>query len=297
MAEREVRYCTTEDGVRIAYCVEGAGPPLLAALGIESFALDHLFPENAAFFQRLCETFTVIRYDLRGVGLSDRFPEVIDVSSLGKDLDAVAAAAGIQRFALFTYLTSGPVALEWAIRHQGILSHLILFETLAAYSRLFSAELVQSVGEMARAGAMGFVAQSFANEPMRRQFPVQAGAVAKAIADSIDGEVYARLFASVQPLDVSGQLAELRVPTLVLNRQGDPFFNPSLVRSWHVPSRVRPSGCWKGTATTTRSRTRSLFWTPSRRSLHLIVRAHRRTHRLRSTCERSCSPTSLATPR
>jgi hypothetical protein len=27
--EREVRYCTTEDGVRIAYCVEGGGPVLL----------------------------------------------------------------------------------------------------------------------------------------------------------------------------------------------------------------------------------------------------------------------------
>ena len=24
--EREVHYCTTEDGVRIAYCIEGAGP-------------------------------------------------------------------------------------------------------------------------------------------------------------------------------------------------------------------------------------------------------------------------------
>lgn len=27
--EREVRYGTTEDGVRIAYCVEGKGPPLI----------------------------------------------------------------------------------------------------------------------------------------------------------------------------------------------------------------------------------------------------------------------------
>ena len=27
--EREVRYCTTEDGVRIAYAVEGSGPPLM----------------------------------------------------------------------------------------------------------------------------------------------------------------------------------------------------------------------------------------------------------------------------
>jgi hypothetical protein len=30
MAEREVRYCTTEDGVRLAYCVEGEGRALLS---------------------------------------------------------------------------------------------------------------------------------------------------------------------------------------------------------------------------------------------------------------------------
>jgi hypothetical protein len=29
MADREVRYCTTEDGVRIAYCSEGEGEALL----------------------------------------------------------------------------------------------------------------------------------------------------------------------------------------------------------------------------------------------------------------------------
>jgi len=38
--EREVRYCTTEDGVRIAYCVEGKGPPLVVVAEFaESFSL------------------------------------------------------------------------------------------------------------------------------------------------------------------------------------------------------------------------------------------------------------------
>ena len=38
--ERDVRYCTTEDGVRIAYCVEGEGPPLVVeAEFAESFSL------------------------------------------------------------------------------------------------------------------------------------------------------------------------------------------------------------------------------------------------------------------
>ena len=52
MAEREVRYCTTEDGVRIAYCVEGEGPPLLVMqFFVESFSLDHRLPEQVAFME------------------------------------------------------------------------------------------------------------------------------------------------------------------------------------------------------------------------------------------------------
>ena len=44
--EREVRYCTTEDGVNIAYCVEGDGPTTILALPafVESFSLDHMMP-------------------------------------------------------------------------------------------------------------------------------------------------------------------------------------------------------------------------------------------------------------
>ncbi len=38
--EPEVRYCTTEDGVRIAYCVEAKGPPLLVVpFFVTSFSL------------------------------------------------------------------------------------------------------------------------------------------------------------------------------------------------------------------------------------------------------------------
>ena len=40
--EREVRYCTTEDGVRIAYRLEGERPPLVVPpFVIESFGLEH----------------------------------------------------------------------------------------------------------------------------------------------------------------------------------------------------------------------------------------------------------------
>jgi len=50
--EREIRYCTTKDDVRIAYSVEGDGPPLSPHL-FEAFSLEHTFPELAEIRRRL----------------------------------------------------------------------------------------------------------------------------------------------------------------------------------------------------------------------------------------------------
>ena len=99
MAEREVRYCTTEDGVRIAYTVAGDGPPLIYIQGfIESFSLEHLLPNTQEFFRRVARGRQLVRYDMRGTGLSQR--EVADVShtALMRDLSAVVEAVGLKRF-------------------------------------------------------------------------------------------------------------------------------------------------------------------------------------------------------
>ena len=54
MSEREIRYCTAEDGVRIAYNVTGEGPPLIVCHeGLESFTLDHVVTGLEDFFDEL----------------------------------------------------------------------------------------------------------------------------------------------------------------------------------------------------------------------------------------------------
>src|SRR3970282_2063649 len=91
----EVRYCTTEDGVRIAYCVEGEGPPLLICPQfVESFSLDHTNAERSGFIRRLGEGRRLIRYDMRGVGLSQRDVEDVSPEALVRDLRAVVETVG-----------------------------------------------------------------------------------------------------------------------------------------------------------------------------------------------------------
>jgi pimeloyl-ACP methyl ester carboxylesterase/DNA-binding CsgD family transcriptional regulator len=68
----------------------------------------------------------VIRYDLRGCGLSDREGVDFSFEKLVEDLEAVADAGGVQCFALFGISGGGTTAVAYAARHPERVSHLIL---------------------------------------------------------------------------------------------------------------------------------------------------------------------------
>ncbi len=63
--EPQIRYCTTKDGVRIAYKVEGKGPALLLCpMFVESFSFDDTVTEFNEFVDRLAEGCTLVRFDM-----------------------------------------------------------------------------------------------------------------------------------------------------------------------------------------------------------------------------------------
>lgn len=69
----QIRFCTSRDGVRIAYAVCGSGPPLVW-LGqfVRHIELDWDSPVWRPWLSFLTRNHMLIRYDFRGCGLSDR---------------------------------------------------------------------------------------------------------------------------------------------------------------------------------------------------------------------------------
>src|SRR5439155_11447236 len=69
-----IQYTNTNDGVRIAYWVMGQGTPIVIVR--PEPASDNVneknVPERWGFYQRLAEHATIVRYDPRGCGMSDR---------------------------------------------------------------------------------------------------------------------------------------------------------------------------------------------------------------------------------
>jgi pimeloyl-ACP methyl ester carboxylesterase/DNA-binding CsgD family transcriptional regulator len=129
---QRVQFCTAPDGVRIAYAVHGSGPPLVrTATWLTHLEFDWESPVWRHWLVGLAERHTLLRYDERGCGLSDRDVEDLSLEARVADLEAVVAAAGFDRVDLLGMSQSGPVAVAYAARHPERISHLVLFATYA----------------------------------------------------------------------------------------------------------------------------------------------------------------------
>ncbi|MBX6746651.1 MAG: alpha/beta fold hydrolase [Acetobacteraceae bacterium] len=109
------------DGARIAVEVEGRGAPLLLVSGLGG---------TAAFWKRsralLAQTHRVITLDQRGICRSTRGSAAVTVERLVEDVEAVAGALDLGRFALARHSTGVGIALTLAARGRMPLSHLLL---------------------------------------------------------------------------------------------------------------------------------------------------------------------------
>ncbi len=131
--QQEIRYCAAADGARIAYSVVGAGPVLVRVLGhFTHLEKEWEWPDLRLFWERLAERHTLVRYDGRGIGLSDPFPGTFTEETRQLDLDAVLGAVGARKAILLGISEGGWTATTYAIHHADRIAHLILY---GGYSR------------------------------------------------------------------------------------------------------------------------------------------------------------------
>jgi pimeloyl-ACP methyl ester carboxylesterase/DNA-binding CsgD family transcriptional regulator len=127
---QRVRFCTSRDGIRIAFAQSGRGPFLIrVANWFTHLDLDWESPVWRHWFEALSDGRTLIRYDPRGSGLSDRNVDDLTLDCWVADLEAVVDAAGLKRFPLIGLCQGGAVAAAYAARHPDRVSRLILYDS------------------------------------------------------------------------------------------------------------------------------------------------------------------------
>ena len=117
-------YCAGA-GVRLYYEVVGDGPPVCLVNGYRLSA--HAWP--GPFIERLADRCTVISFDNRGTGRSDKPADGYDVGSLAGDVIALLDELNIGRIHVLGYSMGGAIAQELAIRHPHRIDRMILFAT------------------------------------------------------------------------------------------------------------------------------------------------------------------------
>jgi pimeloyl-ACP methyl ester carboxylesterase/DNA-binding winged helix-turn-helix (wHTH) protein len=131
--EQQIRFCTTSDGISLAYSTVGSGPFIVRVLGhFTHLQAEWEWPEMRLFWERLAERYTVVRYDGRGIGLSDRYSGEFTEETRQRDLEAVLNAVGAEQTVLLGISEGGWTAAAYAIQHPGRISHVVLY---GAYSR------------------------------------------------------------------------------------------------------------------------------------------------------------------
>src|SRR5262245_1687586 len=109
---QKFRFCTSRDGTRIAFAVCGEGPPRVSAQhSIHPLAHDGDSPVWRPWLELLSRRHTLIRYDWRGCGLSDRESVTFDVERYIDDLHAVVEAAAHKRFVLFAMAQGARISM------------------------------------------------------------------------------------------------------------------------------------------------------------------------------------------
>ena len=110
--------------VRIAYRIDGVGPPLLLMHGAEG---DHRMFDGIT--PLLAEHLTVIRYDQRDCGETENPPQPSGLIDLAHDAHGLLLALGIPRAHVYGTSFGGRVAQALALTHPDVVNRLVLGST------------------------------------------------------------------------------------------------------------------------------------------------------------------------
>ncbi len=143
--EQHIGFCTNPDGARIAYAVIGNGPPIVMPPGY--FVVINPYksvPEIRNYLDSLARYHTVVMYDMRGAGLSDRKRTDFSLESELVDLETVINHLKLDKVALLGAGMGGPIAIAYAAKYPERVTHLVLYGTYANHGKYLSEEIKTS---------------------------------------------------------------------------------------------------------------------------------------------------------
>lgn len=215
---RGVHFATTDDGVRIAYTTSGAGYPLLwlPHFLASNVQLEWEFPQRYVY-DWLGQRFTVVRFDCRGLGLSDREVDDVSLQARFRDVAAVTRKLGLQRFALAGIEGGGNLAASYAAAFPDEVSQLVLINWTPHFAREARGGRQRALGVLLDQD-WDMLAENIGGVAFGYNHPIAQG-YGRLVRASATQDMARRYGAQLAREDCLPILPQIEAPTLVLHSE------------------------------------------------------------------------------
>lgn len=221
MAEPQVQYTKTSDGVNIAYYAIGEGTATLFLMSPAShLEAEWQIPPLRAAFLMAAQNGTFIRFDPRGFGLSDREVNDLSLDAMVSDIEAVVDRLDLDSLAIYAFQFQAVPAVAYAARHPNLVTHLVLAspgvtgeehtsERLMALRSLVAVDWKLATETATRSAA------PYLPEEM-------IGSFAELLRASIDAEAFLRFWDEALKWNAEEDAKSLQIPTLLIHERSNP---------------------------------------------------------------------------
>jgi pimeloyl-ACP methyl ester carboxylesterase len=206
------------DGAELWYELKGSGPFLVQIGGAVS-AHEGYATVTAA----MAERFTVVDYDHRGYGKSDRPKQRYTMGMWADDLATLLDAIGVERAHVHGGSMGGFVAKRFAARYPERVDRLVISGAVAKCDRMARTQLeiwkliARAYGTGSEELALELSTKAFSRRYVDTDFgPRQIEETREVVSRNVEVDVFCDACDAMSETDVTGLLPLITAPTLVL---------------------------------------------------------------------------------
>jgi DNA-binding CsgD family transcriptional regulator/pimeloyl-ACP methyl ester carboxylesterase len=213
-----ISYARSSDGVSLAFTVVGDGPALVFVpwVPFSNLRMERENPLLRSVYEQMAQRLTLVHYDGRGTGHSQRDVTDLSLEAMVSDLEAVIDRAGLAEVSLLGQYNSCPHAIAYAARHPERVNRMVLFGGSARGWNAMSARQTQAL--------LSLIEQDwdlFADTAAHQWLGWSAGETGRAMADGIRAAVTPQIaratMQAASAVDATELLPRVAARTLVLH--------------------------------------------------------------------------------
>ena len=225
---QRIAFTLSADETQIAYALSGEGPPIVkAGTWLTHIQHDWDSPIWSHWFRLMSQKHTLVRYDPRGCGLSQRETADISLERWVDDLEAVVDKLDLATFPLFGGSQGAAVAILYCLRHPERVSQLVLYAPLVTGWSGSQNPKALRWSAMENLVESGWGEENLAFSSMFSQLfipgatPENVRWYANIQQKSTSKNSAKRIMKAMSEIRLFSRLEELNVPTLVVQVAGD----------------------------------------------------------------------------